>query len=163
MRITLAILVALSTPATAVSAHPEEDFERLTGRLQEHPPHLSAARLPPGYKIGRCLFEVRGKRLISGKCAYTIGKDGEFQIDGSRQVYSGIDYPRPDCYCAEISTDHFVQVDHELLDGGGMGPGWWAHWNVDKRATHAEWLLGPVTRARDCYSNKDTKICLWKQ
>lgn len=104
-----------------------------------------------------------GKRLISGPCAYTVRRGGEFEMHGPRQVYAGVDYPEPQCFCMAISTDYFVQVDHELLAGGSIGPGWWAHWNgKDKRATHAQAFLGTVTRHGACYSNKKTKICLWK-
>ena len=172
MRLILAILLFI-LPGVASAADeprykpmpsmPMEEFERLLEKLVEHPPQLTASRLLPYYKIGRCLLEVQGKRLIDGKCAYIIGKDGEFEIHGPRQVYAGIDYPEPDCYCANISTDYFVQVDREILEGGATGPGWTAHWNEDKRATHAQPYLGPVVQRGACFLNDETKICLWKK
>lgn len=145
-------------------------YDRLIERLLAHPPMLSKARLPAGFRIGRCLLEVDGRRLISGPCSYTIEersdvvtRPGDFEFHGPRQVFSGVDYPRPEIYAGEISTDYFVQVDHELLDGGSIGPGWEAHWNEDKRATHAQSQLGPVKRKGACYSNARTRICLWKK
>jgi len=170
MRLVFAALLTLS-PGLASAADGQrkevatcpEWNEKLMDRLTRNPPYLSSARVPKGLKIGRCLFEVKGKRLIDGKCAYAIRKDGEFEIQGPRQVYPGLDYP--DCYVGSfsISTDHFIQVDHELLDGGATGPGWWAHWNEDKRATHAHWFLGSVAKRGACFINSETKICLWKQ
>jgi hypothetical protein len=147
-----------------------ERYERLIKRLLAHPPKLSNARLPDGFRIGRCLLEVDGRTLISGPCSYTIeahsnvaSRPGDFEFNGPHQVFSGIDYPEPEIYSEEISTDYFVQVDHELLDGGSTGPGWEAHWNEDKAATHAQSQLGHVTRKGACYSNARTRICLWKK
>lgn len=147
-----------------------ERYERLIKRLLAHPPMLSKARLPDGFKIGRCLLVVDGRTLISGPCSYTIAthsdiatQPGDFEFSGPRQVYSGIDYPEPETYSENISTDYFVQVDHALLDDGSIGTGWEAHWNEDKGATHAQSQLGPVTRKGACYSNARTRICLWKK
>lgn len=138
-----------------------EQANALFQRLAEHPPFLTPERLPRGLRIGRCLLEVRGKRLIDGRCAYEIGKGGEFEIEGPRQIYSGIDFP--ECFegAATFSTDHFVQVSHPLLDDGKTGSGWVADWNEDKSGNHAEWSLGPVTRHGACYTNREAKICLW--
>jgi len=147
-----------------------ERYGRLIGHLLAHPPRLSKARLPRGFRIGRCLLQVDGRTLISGPCSYTIAahpdvamRTGDFEFHGPRQVFSGVDYPRPEIYSEEISTDYFVQVDHELTDHGSIGPGWEAHWNEDKRATHAQSQLGPVKRQGACYSNARTRICLWKK
>lgn len=147
-----------------------ERYDRVIHRLLAHPPMLSQARLLKGYKIGRCLFEVDGRTLISGPCSYSITgrshdtpRPGNFEINGPRQVYAGVDYPRPEVYSAQISTDYFVQVDHALLDDGSVGAGWEAHWNENKSATHAQSQLGPVTRKGACYSNARTRICLWKK
>ncbi|NUR12423.1 MAG: hypothetical protein HOQ20_11370 [Bradyrhizobium sp.] len=162
----LIVLTLLANTASVAGGQPGQlaPDERLIDSLVKNPPHLSAKRrLPPEYKIGRCLFEVKGKRLIDGLCAYEISKGGEFEINGPRQVYSGTDYPTPDCYCAEISTDYSVQVEHELLEGGSTGPGWQAFWNGEKEATHDQAFLGPVTKQGACFSNSETKICLWKQ
>jgi hypothetical protein len=166
--ISMAISVATVSPVAGQRYKPmpsmsEEEFDRLTTRLSENPPHLSPSRVPSGHKIGRCLFEVNGKRLISGNCLYSIGKDGEFQIDGPRQVYTGIDYPDPECFCQTISTDYVVQVDRELSDDGTTGPGWIAHWNGEERATHVQQNLGSVSPRGACYVNAETKICLWKR
>jgi hypothetical protein len=171
----LALLLAGAAQAAperykAMPSMSYERYDRLIHRLIAHPPMLSKARLPEGYRIGRCLFQVDGRTLISGPCSYTIEgrsnvtpRPGDFEINGPRQVYADVDYPRPEIYSEHISTDYFVQVDHELLDGGSVGPGWEAHWNEDKAATHAQSQLGPVTRKGACYSNARTRICLWKK
>ena len=145
---------------------PFERYNRLADRLQKHPPYISPERLPPGSKIGRCLLEVKGKRLIDGKCAYRVEKDGSFGFDGPRQIYSGIDYP--ECFqgAATFTTDYFVQVDwvdQKELDDGSVGPGWEAFWNGSIGSNHAEEFLGPVVRHDACYSNRSTKICLWRK
>jgi hypothetical protein len=140
-----------------------EQADPLFRRLENNPPYLTPERLPAHLKIGRCLFVVRGKRIIDGKCAYGIGKGGEFEIQGPRQIYRGVDYP--ECFegAAAFSTDHFVQVTHPLLDDLSQGAGWVADWNEDKGANYAQWQLGPVTRHGACFSNSETKICLWKR
>jgi hypothetical protein len=121
--------------------------------------------------IGRCLFEVNGRRLISGACAYSISKNGSFEIDGPRQIYSGIDYP--DCYmgASTFTTDYFVQVDwanEKELGDGSPGPGWEAFWNGQIGSNHADNYIGPVRRDGACFSSvrswaPKTKICLWKK
>jgi hypothetical protein len=143
-----------------------EKYNRLAARLEAHSPYITAERLPARMKIGRCLFEVDGKRLISGKCAYSIGKDGGVEINGPRQIYGGIDYP--DCFtgAATFTTDYFVQVDWNVekeLNDGSSGPGWEAYWNGQIGSNHAEWFLRSVKKSGACYSNDQTKICLWKQ
>ena len=155
---------------TPMPSMPYERYDRLIEHLLAHPPRLSKARLPEGYRIGRCLFQVDGRTLISGPCSYTIAahadvatRPGDFEINGPRQVFPDVDYPRPEVYAAQISTDYVVQVDHELTDHGSFGPGWEAHWNEDKAATHAQGQLGPVKRKGACYSNARTRICLWKK
>jgi len=113
--------------------------------------------------IGRCLFEVKGKRLISRACAYSKNKN-ELEINGPRQIYGGIDYPGCFVGAATFSTDYFVNVSwsaEKVLDDGARGPGWQAHWNETKEGNHAEALLGTVVRHGNCYSNAKTKICLW--
>jgi len=112
-------------------------------------------RLPPDYKWGQCLLEVEGKRYISGRCAYQVSHGGSFEIQGPKQIYSGIDYPEPAVFTGERSTDYFAQVD---VDPDGAE----AFWNADVRATHAQAHLGPVTRRGACWVNAHARICLWK-
>lgn len=131
-------------------------------RLTRHPPLLTYKRLPEGFRLGRCRLDVRGRTYIYGRCAYSISKGGAFEFHGRNQVFSGVDYRRPEIFSEEISTDYFVQVDHELLDGGETGAGWVANWNEDKRATHAQSSLGNVTKRGACYVNAEARICLWK-
>ena len=82
-------------------------------------------------------------------------------MDGARQVYAGIDFPASLDMADSVSTDYFVQVDHELRDDGSVDSGWEAHWNADKRANHAQASLGPVSKQGACFINASARICLW--
>lgn len=172
MRLVAAIMLLLIQAAAAQAAGQRykpmpsisyEEYERLANQLIKDPPYLTLQRVPERYKMGRCLLVVKARTLISGRCAYQIREGGGFEMHGPRQVYAGVDYPEPEAFFMRISTDYFVQVDHELLDGGEEGPGWDVFWNEDKRATHAQSHLGTMVRQGACYSNAQTKICLWKQ
>ena len=70
-------------------------------------------RLPEGQKWGRCLLIVRGKTRISGKCSYKMHKDGEFHIDGPRQVFDGIDFPHSEIMAGQFSKDYWANVWRE--------------------------------------------------
>jgi hypothetical protein len=173
------LFLAASSEASAVGHHKKmphcmssEEWNRLAERLEKHPPYIRPERLPSGYHIGRCLFELQGKRLIAGKCAYTIEKGGSFEIEGPRQIYSGIDYP--ECFAGganSFTTDHYATVEwsHEKkLDDGSPGPGWQARWEGALGSDHLEGFLGPVVRHGACFSSArswepETKICLWKK
>ena len=175
MRYVMAMLLMCS-PAFATDAErvrhktmphcmSNEAWNRLADRLEKHPPYITPERLPSGYHIGQCLLEVHGKPLIAGKCAYTIEKGGGFEIDGPRQVYSGIDYP--ECFAGganSFTTDHYATVEwstEKALDDGSPGPGWQARWEGELGSNHLEGLLGPVVRKGACYVNEQTQICLW--
>lgn len=168
------LLVALATLSLASptltearqatgKAFDRDAYDARIKALIANPPLQTAERVPDGYKLGRCLLKVDGKRLISGPCVYVIGEGGSFQFHGSHQVHVGIDYPDINCHLCEISTDYFVDVDRFNDDPDPeTGTPWYAHWNEDKRATHAQSYLGPVVRDGACYSNARTRICLWK-
>jgi hypothetical protein len=113
-------------------------------------------RLWPGFQWGRCLLEVDGRAYISGRCAYLIEAGGSFEIHGPRQIYSGIDYPRPEIYAGERSNDYFALVEIEGRSGHG-------HWNEDPRATHGYGDLGTLTRRGACWVNARARICLWRR
>lgn len=129
-------IAAILLLGSAAAAHPAarvkmphcmsfERYDKLVRRLEAHPPRITRARLPRGMHLGRCLLEVRGKRFISGACAYSKSRR-ELEIDGLHQIYSGIDYP--DCFVGEqtFSTDYFVLVqwsDGKSLADGAPGPG----------------------------------------
>jgi hypothetical protein len=112
--------------------------------------------LPSGYKWGRCLLVVNGQIRISGKCSYQIEKGGDFNIQGPRQVFAGIDYPDTHSGAGEMSEDYWAVVykDGDVWDGYG---------NSDIRATHGEpgdW--GELRRVGACYIGKDVRVCLWR-
>jgi hypothetical protein len=112
-------------------------------------------RLPVGYHKGRCLLVVDGKKRIEGKCFYAMNKDGSFHIDGPRQVYDGIDYPKAEIMAGKMSNDYWADVFPD--DGGWSGYG-----NSDIRAVHGErpWTLH---RVGACFVGDGAKICLWRQ
>src|SRR3954453_21950729 len=96
--------------------------------------------LPTGHHGGRCRLVEKGRRRISGPCIYEIYSRGEFHIDGPRQVFDGIDYPRAEITAQERSTDYWANVfrDEEL--------GWTGYGNVDVRAVHGDLQFGRLRR-----------------
>lgn len=130
---TLGAFVLLATPAQAERKRP----------------------LPAGYHTGRCLLVVDGKQRIAGKCFYQISKGGGFHIDGPRQVYDGIDYPKAEAMADKVSKDYWADVFPD--DGGWSGYG-----NSDIAAVHGDrpWALH---RQGACYVGDGAKICLWRR
>ena len=175
MRLSSLVLAAsLSISLTAADARsfkmpPDFDYEEHYAKLAANPPYLSKERLPKGYRIGRCLLVVDGQTRISGACAYYIETGGDFHIDGTRQVYGGIDYPTPEIGTMEMSTDYWANV---FKDENGK---WTGYANNDVRYTKGDgsaWY--ELVRNGACYSNEtkrqpsDTyqqlvKVCLWKK
>jgi len=175
MRLSILVLAtSLSTSTTAADAHQfkmstDFDYDAHYAKLAANPPYLSKERLPKGYEIGRCLLVVDGQTRISGACAYSIEKGGDFHIDGPRQVYGGIDYPTPEIGAMEMSTDYWANV---FKDENGN---WTGYANEDVRYTKGDgsaWY--ELVRNGACYSNEtkrqpsDTyqqlvKVCLWKK
>jgi len=154
----LALLPALASSAAEprhkpITSMSEEDVVRLT----ENPPYISQARLPAGYKIGRCQLIMNAQTRISGRCAYSIGKGGDFVINGPRQIYDGIDYPKADGMAAMVSTDYWASV---FKDDDGT---WTGYGNEDVRSVHGEGSnFGPMHREGACLVGKDVRVCLWK-
>jgi hypothetical protein len=111
--------------------------------------------LPAGYHTGRRLLIVEGKRRIDGKCFYQISKGGGFHIDGPRQVYDGIDYPKAQGMADQISKDYWADVFPD-------GRGWSGYGNSDIAAVHGDppWTLH---RRGACFVGDGTKICLWRK
>ncbi len=118
---------------------------------------------------------IDGKTRIAGPCAYNIGKGGDFHIEGPRQVYDGIDYPKADGMAAMISTDWWADVfrDSPIQNGVlkvGKGP-WTGYSNEDIRSVHGqESRWGTLVRNGACYSNRRgpevvqlVRVCLWKK
>lgn len=167
----LSLLLALTLQSISPPAEgkavllPDDIYEKLAAK----PPYLSKARLPKGYKIGRCLLEVNGQQRISGPCTYHIERGGAFHIDGPRQVFSGIDFPKAEVPSEEISTDYWANVFKDL-DGN-----WTGHGNENIRYTRGDGSAwGKLTRRGACFSNEtnppkadeyqqSVKLCLWKK
>jgi len=122
-------------------------------------PAAAAARrhrvLPAGHHWGRCLLVEQGETRISGPCIYELERDGGFHIDGPRQVFGGIDYPRPEITAEEQSNDYWANVFRE--DGGWTGYG-----NPDIRSVHGDMQFGSLRREGACFANAHARICLWR-
>lgn len=120
-------------------------------------------RLPNGWKWGRCLLVVNGKTRISGKCAYTITKGGEFGIDGPQQIYGGIDYPKPELGADEQSRDYWASVKKDE-------EGWYGYGNDDITWTHAQTESWRLQKQGSCFIGKgentgkgSVRLCLWQK
>jgi|ERR1044072_3222737 hypothetical protein len=120
---------------------------------QQRAPHFHG-KLPAGTHWGRCLLVVEGKTRINGRCSYSISKGGDFHIDGPRQVFNGIDYPRTDLMPLQYSTDYWADVFRDGAAWDGFG-------NSDIRATHGDSPWGPLRREGACYIGRTVRICLW--
>lgn len=148
---------------------PDFDYDAHYAKLAANPPYLSAARLPKGYKIGRCLLVVDGQTRISGPCAYILHKGGEFHMAGPRQVYDGIDYPKAEIGAMEMSTDWWANV---FKDESGH---WTGYANENVRYTKGDGSAwGALMQTGACFSNQFiphkpdefrqlVKLCLWKK
>ena len=113
-------------------------------------------RLPPGYHQGRCLYVVDGKQRIAGRCFYQISKGGGFHIDGPRQMYDGIDYPKAQDGAHMMSRDWWADVFPE--DGGWSGYG-----NESIADVHGGLPPWTLHRQGACFIGDGAKICLWRQ
>ena len=121
-----------------------------TGTEAARPRH----RLPPDYHWGRCLLVVDGKTRISGLCSYRFEKDGDFQINGPRQVYGGIDFPANAPGFLQMSRDYWANIFRERGHWIGYG-------NSDVRATHGDYPWEELHRRGACYVNRHVRACLW--
>jgi hypothetical protein len=113
-------------------------------------------RLPAGYRWGRCLLEVDGKTLISGRCAYSLEKGGGFWIAGPRQVYRGLDYPVPELMAGEVSRDYWAYVYKDEH-------GWTGYGNNDVRSVHGDRPYDVLQRKGACFADAHVRVCLWRK
>lgn len=114
-----------------------------------------SGRLPAGAKWGRCLLVVGGQTRIKGRCSYTMAKDGGFHIDGPRQVFDGIDYPKADSMAATWSTDYWAEVFRQ-------GGGWAGYGNGDIRSVHGDRSWDNLRQTGACFLGKNVRVCLWR-
>jgi hypothetical protein len=115
-------------------------------------------RLPEGYQWGRCLLVVEGFTRISGKCAYKIYNDGDFHIEGPRQIYAGIDYPKPEGMPGVRSADYWADVFK------GDDGRWTGYGNREIAWTHADFGdFGPLRREGACFLGEKVRVCLWRK
>lgn len=112
-------------------------------------------RLPSDYKWGRCLLVVSGQTRISGKCSYQIEAGGDFNIQGPRQVFAGIDYPDTHSGAGEMSRDYWADVYKD-------GDVWAGYSNSEIDETHGDERWEALRREGACYVGKDVRVCLWR-
>jgi hypothetical protein len=113
--------------------------------------------IPAGHHWGRCLLVVRGQTRIDGPCTYSIGRGGNFHIDGPRQVFAGIDFPRP------VSMSHMQSADYWADVFRGYDGAWTGYGNEDIDAVHGEGpFYGPLRREGACMVGAEARICLWR-
>ena len=149
-----------------------DEIGRQIDALRENPPQLSPDRRVDGFQIGRCLLEVDGVTRISGPCYYSIEANGDFHIDGPRQVFEGVDYLEGGNEPWSVSTDWWANVF--LQDGKWTGYG-----NEEVAFTNGQgsrW--GELEKRGACFSNETlrrdyavgdfhpdyqqkVRVCLW--
>jgi hypothetical protein len=134
----------------------DELQRRIERRVEIARARPRSVRLPREFKWGRCLLVVQGQTRISGRCAYSIDRNGDFGIEGPRQIYGGIDYPDPEYGYQERSNDFWASIFR--TDGIWTGYG-----NQDKMETKGSGPeFGPLRRRGSCWVSKTARICLWK-
>lgn len=134
----------------------EERWRKIDQQTDAARARPRSIRLPPDYRWGRCLLVVEGETRISGSCAYSIEKNGGFSIEGPRQIYGGIDYPKALAMAEEQSNDYWASVFKDV-DGSWTGYG-----NDGILGVHGGPLFGPLRRQGACFIGRSARICLWK-
>ncbi|KQN21263.1 hypothetical protein ASE86_14970 [Sphingomonas sp. Leaf33] len=114
-----------------------------------------AAKLPAGYRQGRCLYVVDGVTRIAGQCFYRIARDGSIDIDGPRQVYGGRDTVDRGASALTYSRAWWAQVTPD--DGGWSGYG-----NERIPDVHGgrPWTL---RRRGACFLGDGVTLCVWRR
>ena len=170
----LALLTGASHPKSKMICSNLDDAACIN-RMIRNPPLLKQARLPTGTKIGRCLLVVDGRTRISGPCSYRIYNHGEFHIDGPRQIFDGIDYPKAEITAGMISTDYWADVFRDspvvggqLKNGSGLWTGYGNETNGSVHGEGSRW--GELRQRGACFSNEmipgdhqRVRVCLWKK
>lgn len=93
--------------------------------------------------LGKCLFEVLGKKLINKQCKITIESDGSFTI---YEITRG----------ESLGYFAMVQIDP---DNKATASG---YWNGARGSSHAHDELGLLMKNGACWSNEKSKICAWR-
>ena len=132
----------------------EREFERRIDIARARPRSI---RLPSDFNWGHCLLVVAGETRISGLCAYQMTDSGGFFINGPRQIYGGIDFPKAEYQAAERSNDYSAGVYRDNDEG------WTSYGSSSRESIRSDDPnFGPVRRRGHCFLGKDVRICLWK-
>lgn len=93
------------------------------------------------YRPGRCSLVVNGRSRISGRCLYSVERNGSFYIrEAGRR---GDDF-----YFA------YVNVDGRRAEGS---------WSGSRGSRHAHDSLGWLRRNGACWVNRRARVCLWQR
>ncbi|NOW46992.1 hypothetical protein FHW96_003163 [Novosphingobium sp. SG751A] len=112
-------------------------------------------RLPAGYHQGQCLYIADGQRRIAGKCFYKFYDDESFHIEGPRQIFDGVDYPKAETMANMVSKDFWADVWRE-------DKGWSGYGNDDISSVHGG-RIWEFRRQGACFVGEDVKVCLWRK
>ena len=92
-------------------------------------------------RSGRCSLVVNGRSRISGRCLYSVERNGSFYIrEAGRR--------RDNFYFA------YVNIDGRTAEGS---------WNGTRGSTHAHDSLGRLRRNGACWVNRRARVCLWQR
>lgn len=101
-----------------------------------------------GEKTAKCLLQVNGIKYIDGKCEFSSGSNGSFNIGSMKKGPSR---------WGPIS-EYYAMIN---IDAPGVASG---SWNGEPFASHAHNNFGELRRSqadRACWENRSAKICAW--
>jgi hypothetical protein len=94
------------------------------------------------FRNGRCQLQVNGINRINGRCRYKMESNGSFRIQEAGR--RGDDF-----YFAYLS-----------MTGTNTAT---ASWSGSRGSTHAHDSLGDLVRRGACWTNRTTRLCLWRR
>lgn len=106
------------------------------------PPAIAQRGETEQLRNGRCQLQVDGVNMINGRCRYDIEEDGSFRIQEAGR--RGDDF-----YFAYLSKT-----------GRNTAT---ASWSGARGARHAHDSLGDLVRRGACWTNRTTRLCLWRR
>jgi hypothetical protein len=106
------------------------------------PPAIAQGGETQQFRNGRCQLQVKGINRINGRCRYQIEQDGSFRIQEAGR--RGDDF-----YYAYLSKTGVNTAT--------------ASWSGSRGSRHAHDSLGDLVRRGACWTNRTTRLCLWRQ
>lgn len=106
------------------------------------PPAMAQRGETDQFRNGRCQLQVNGINRINGRCGYNIQPDGSFRIQEAGRRGDDFYY----AYLSKTGTNTAT-----------------ASWSGSRGSTHAHDSLGDLVRRGACWTNRTTRLCLWRQ